>query len=151
MHSKAERHLVIREIIGSATVASQDELRRLLKRRGTAVTQATLSRDMKEIGILWVNTPGGGHYALPPVDEQPLYPPVLENQIVAVQANECLVVVHTHPGSANIVAEFLDRLHAPAILGTVAGDNTVLVIPRAVRHTPEVVEFIKTTLRKGID
>ncbi len=149
MLSKEQRLFAIREIIGSTDVQSQDELRRLLKRRGASVTQATLSRDMHEIGVVRVNNPDGGRYALPSADARPLPAPTLGAQVLSMTANEVRIVIQTISGSASIVAEFVDRQKYHGIIGTVAGDNTVLVVPRSVRKTLEVLEYLKTTLIKG--
>ena len=149
--SKEQRLFTIREIIGSEAVQSQDELRRLLKKRGASVTQATLSRDMHEIGVVRVNSPEGGRYTLPSMENLPLAGPTLGAQVLSMVANEALIVVQTTSGSASIVAEYIDRQKYQGIIGTVAGDNTVLVVPRAVRKTQEVLEFLKTTLIKGND
>jgi transcriptional regulator of arginine metabolism len=149
MLSKEERLFAIREIIATGAVRSQDELGRLLKRRGASVTQATLSRDMREIGVVRVGGADGGRYTLRPADEMPA--PSLASQVVSIVANESMVVVHTLSGSASIIAEIIDRLKSPRIIGTVAGDNTVLVVPRSAGRTPEVIAFLKTTLIKGLD
>ncbi len=151
MLSKEQRLFTIREIIGTTAVQSQDELRRLLKRRGASVTQATLSRDMHEIGVVRVNSPDGGRYTLPSVENLPLPGPTLGAQVLAMTANEALIVIQTVSGSASIVAEFIDRQKLHEIIGTVAGDNTVLVVPRSVRKVHEVLEILKTTLIKGND
>jgi transcriptional regulator of arginine metabolism len=131
MISKSERHFAIREILGRSPVTSQDELRRRLRQRGVAVTQATLSRDMREIGVLWVNRPDGGKYELQ-TEEVHLPQATPGLQVLSIVANECLIVIHTLPGSASIVGEFIDHRKLRDVVGTVAGDNT-LVSSRAVR------------------
>lgn len=148
MISKDERQFAIKEIIGAGAVRSQDGLRKLLKKRGASVTQATLSRDLREIGAVWVNSHDGGRYTLQSAEELPLTS--FGSQVISIVANETMVVVHTLSGGAGIIAEIIDRLKSRNIIGTVAGDNTVLVVPRSARRTPEVIEFLKTTLIKGI-
>jgi transcriptional regulator of arginine metabolism len=147
--TKPERHFAIKEIIATATVASQEDLRRLLLKRGCRVTQATLSRDLKDIGIAWVAGPHGGHYSLQPAGDVQVLRPLVGAEIVTVQANECLVVIRTLPGAAGTVAEFIDFQRNPEILGTVAGDNTVLVIPRTVKKTRSLEHSLKHTLIEG--
>lgn len=148
MISKDERQFAIKEIIGAGAVRSQDGLRKLLKKRGASVTQATLSRDLREIGAVWVNNHDGGRYTLQGAEELPLTS--FGSQVISIVANETMIVVHTLSGGAGIIAEIIDRLRFRDIIGTVAGDNTVLVVPRSVRRTQDVVEFLKTTLIKGI-
>lgn len=150
MIAKNERLYAIREIIDERPITSQDELRRKLRARGIDVTQATLSRDMKEIGVMWVNSADGGKYELPADDAQ-APAPASPLQVLSIIANECLVVVRTLPGSANTVAEFIDHRKHRDILGTVAGDNTLLVIPRNNRKTNDVTTFLKSLLIKGME
>lgn len=143
---KQSRHYAIREIIGSRPIASQDDLRRELRRRGCVVTQATLSRDMKDLGVVRVTNGGGSRYALQPTSGTQSLRPIVGAEVTAITANESQVVVHTLPGCASIVGEYIDLLKHKAILGTVAGDNTLLVIPTSQRQTKNVVEFLKNTL-----
>ncbi len=150
MVSKGERLYAIREIIDSRPIASQDELRRRLRARGIEVTQATLSRDMKELGVLWVSRADGGTYELPGEESRlPASTPAL--QVLSIVANECLVVVHTLPGSASIIGEYIDHRKVRDIIGTVAGDNTLLVVPRSARKTNDVVNTLKSLLIKGME
>jgi transcriptional regulator of arginine metabolism len=151
MLTKLERQVAIREIIGDGSVSSQDDLRRRLLKRGYDVTQATLSRDMRELGVVWLSAQEGGKYALPGTGENlpPAVPP--GRLVVSFAANETMIVVLTLPGSASIVGEYLDHLKLPDILGTVAGDNTLLVIPRSMKKTQEVLKYLKIILFKGID
>ena len=72
-------------------------------------------------------------------------------QILSIVASECLVVVHTLPGSASIVAEYIDHHKVRDIIGTVAGDNTLLVVPRSTRKTNEVTAYLKSLLIKGTE
>jgi len=147
--TKQERHFTIKEIIGREVVASQEELRRRLVRRGCRVTQATLSRDMKDLGVVRVTTPDGGRYALQPAGEIQALRPLVGAEVVAIQSNETMIVVRTLPGCASTVGEFIDVLRHRDILGTVAGDNTVLVIPVSTRNTRAVEQFLKLKLIEG--
>jgi transcriptional regulator of arginine metabolism len=148
---KQSRHYTIREIIGAKPIASQDDLRRELRKRGCIVTQATLSRDMKDLGVVRMTSDGGSRYTLQPVpsgNTQALRP-IVGAEVLGIAANESLIVVHTLPGCANTVGEFIDMQKHEAILGTVAGDNTLLVIPASQRQTKNVVEFLKNKLIRG--
>lgn len=144
--NKTERIYAIRKIIASGAVASQEGLRRELAREGCRVTQATLSRDLKDLGASWVPGPGGGRYALTAPGTVPPLRSLLGASVTDIAANETLVLIRTLPGAAGTVAEFLDSQRLPGILGTVAGDNTVLVIPASVRKTDALRKLLLKTL-----
>jgi transcriptional regulator of arginine metabolism len=146
---KQSRHYTIREIIGARPIASQDDLRRELRRRGCVVTQATLSRDMKDLVVVRVTTDEGSRYTLQPAAGTQALRPIVGAEVLAIAANESMIVVRTLPGCANTVGEYIDMQSHEAILGTVAGDNTLLVIPASHRQTKNVVEFLKNKLIRG--
>ncbi len=146
---KQSRHYAIREIISAKPIASQDDLRVELRRRGCVVTQATLSRDMKDLGVVRVTTGEGSRYTLQPAAGTQALRPIVGAEVLAIVANENMIVVRTLPGCANTVGEFIDMQKHDAILGTVAGDNTLLVIPTSQRQTKNVVEFLKNKLIRG--
>ena len=147
--SKTARHFAIKEIIGNTAVASQDELRLEMKRKGFDVTQATLSRDLKEMGVARVSSGEGMHYILQPAGELRILRPLVGAQVLSIVASETLIIVKTLPGSANVVGEFVDTLHPVDIIGTIAGDNTLLVIPQSQRKTSRVLQFLKQRLIEG--
>jgi len=146
---KQTRHYAIREIIGARPIASQNDLRRELRRRGCLVTQATLSRDMKDLGVVRVSTDEGSRYSLQSDAGSQTLRPIVGAEVLSISSNEAMIVVHTLPGCANTVGEFIDMQKHEAILGTVAGDNTLLVIPSSQRQTKNVVEFLKNKLIRG--
>lgn len=126
MSSVAERRQTIRALIASRPVATQEELRELLAARGHAVTQATLSRDLAQLGARRAAQPDGGTmYELAEAPRVPL----LRDLVRAVDDNGSLVVIHTTAGAAMVVASTLDRAHLPEALGTIAGDDTIFVAP----------------------
>ncbi len=147
--SKQPRHFAIKEIIGSRTVGHQDELRHELKKRGFSVTQATLSRDLKGLGVGRVAFGDGMKYVLQPAAEAQILKPIVGPQVLSIKANEAMVVIRTLPGSASVVAEFLDTVDNEDIIGTIAGDNTLLVIPRTKKKTSGIVKFLKAKLIEG--
>jgi transcriptional regulator of arginine metabolism len=147
--NKQERRFAIREIINAVGVRSQEELRRHLGKRGFRVTQATLSRDMRDLGVGKVSTGRGVRYMLPSEAEARVLKPIVGAEVVSIAANESMIVIRTLPGCASTVGEFIDVRPNPDILGTVAGDNTLLVIPSSTRKTPEVLRFLKHTLIEG--
>ncbi len=147
--TKQERQFTIKEIIAARPVASQDELRQELRRRGCKVTQATLSRDLQELGVMRVPSDMGMRYALQPLSEMRVLRPLVGAEVLAIVASECLVVVKTLPGAASTVGEYVDMDNSPDIIGTVAGDNTLLVIPASHRRTSAVVTYLKNKLTQG--
>jgi transcriptional regulator of arginine metabolism len=141
---KAGRHARIVELLAGRSVRSQAELARLLAQAGTHVTQATLSRDLDELGAVKLRTPDGGlPVYIVPEDGSPLTarsrddaPPVrlarlVGELLVSAEANGDMVVLRTPPGAAHYLASALDRAGLPQILGTIAGDDTILVVVRA--------------------
>jgi transcriptional regulator of arginine metabolism len=148
---KHVRQFTIKEVIDSMPVTSQDELRVALKKRGMSVTQATLSRDLKELGVSWVSTGSGGRYVLQPqISEVAVMRPIVGPQVISIKANESMIVIHTYPGSASVVAEFIDAEAPPDIIGTIAGDNTILIIPQTHRKTKQLLQFLKDKLIEGV-
>jgi transcriptional regulator of arginine metabolism len=144
--TKGARHYAIREILGRATITNQEDLRLLLRRRGFRVTQATLSRDMKELGVARVVSGGKTVYAIQPTGGSRLLRPIVGAEVLSIEANECVIVVRTVPGAAGTVGEYIDVQNDGAILGTVAGDNTLMVIPRSTRNIKQVLGTLKHTL-----
>ncbi len=150
----AQRLNVIREVLASSPVASQDELRRKLRRRGIHVTQATLSRDIHELRL----SKGPGGYSLPngngsvsaiaasEEDQPPSLTEMIDSFGVRVRHAMNQVVVTTVMGGAQPVAAALDREEWPEVVGTIAGDDTVLVICSDPRHATEVQARLRTML-----
>ena len=137
--TKAARQARILELLEAAPVPSQTELGRLLADSGVAVTQATVSRDLEELGAVKVRTPAGMAYAVPPegrprqgtaeaVDAR--LGRLLEELLVSAEPTGPFVVLRTPPGGANLLGSALDRAGLPDVAGTVAGDDTVLLITR---------------------
>ncbi len=147
--TKQARQFAIKEIISSGPVSSQDELRLELRKRGFKVTQATLSRDLKELGVGRVASGNGARYMLQLAAELQILRPLVGAEVLSISANESVIVVHTLPGCANAVGEFLDSLKNPDVIGTIAGDNTLLVLPASQRKTKQVTVFLKEKLSEG--
>ena len=150
---KVQRHNAIREVLASSNVTNQDELRRKLRRRGFAVTQATLSRDIHEMRL----SKGPGGYSLPWVNGSAADSEVIDDgppSVAEVMAGFGLrvrhamnqVVVGTVMGGAQPVAAALDHEAWPDVVGTVAGDDTVLVICSDPRHALQVEAKLKAIL-----
>jgi transcriptional regulator of arginine metabolism len=149
MISKQARYYAIKELVSTQSVANQEELRRELRRRGIAVTQATLSRDLQTLGVNHAPMGGKRIYVLQPDAEVQSLRPVVGAEVVSIAANESLVVIRTLPGCASTIGEYVDLLKSPDIIGTVAGDNTLLIIPGSGRRTKKVRDFLKRQLIKG--
>ncbi|MGQ0624524.1 MAG: arginine repressor [Sporichthyaceae bacterium] len=142
--TKAARHRRIIELLGRTQVHSQSELAALLAEHGLAVTQATLSRDLDELGAVRIRAADGALvYAVPGEggDRTPRVAPdvgvhenrlarVAEELLVCAEASANLVVLRTPPGAAQFFASVVDGAALPGVLGTIAGDDTVLVITR---------------------
>jgi transcriptional regulator of arginine metabolism len=127
------QHRVIR-LLEQHAVVSQQQLVELLAAEGVVATQATVSRDLEELGAIKVRAAGGESvYAIPELPKEQRAPEehlrrVLGEWVVEVAHSANLVVLRTPPGSAHVVGSALDRAALPAILGTVAGDDTLLVV-----------------------
>ncbi len=144
--SKNLRQSVIKQLILTRHMRTQEELAAALQRRKIHVTQATLSRDLADLGVSRVHTTAGFHYALPPAGTAETLRELVGTQILTVEANETLVVVRTLTGHAHAVGVYLDGLGHPDILGTIAGDDTVMVIPTTVKKTHAVAEHIRNSI-----
>lgn len=147
--SKHDRHAQILKVLRSNRVASQEALRELLHERGTEVTQATLSRDIRELRLVKVpGADGAGHYSLP--DEWENTPPLeslLPTLFQSVEGVDHLLVVRTMKGGAQTVAAGIDWEEWPEILGTLAGDDTILIILR----DPSTLPLIQGRIERMAD
>ncbi|HSJ16100.1 MAG TPA: arginine repressor [Longimicrobiales bacterium] len=136
--NKQQRLAAIRELVHSHRVASQEHLRELLAQRGFDVAQATLSRDIRELRLVkGADSEGRMHYTLPPEgrDAGPALTRLLPALFIGAEGTGNLLVVKTLVGGAQAVAEALDWEEWPEVLGTLAGDDTILVILRDAEHT----------------
>ena len=145
---KQQRHLAIKQIIVSRTINTQTELASAMRKEGFKTTQATLSRDMKELGIAWVYTPSGAKYMLHPEQEEERLTTLISLEVEHIESNETTVVVKTLPGRAQGVAEIIDHLRLPSVLGTIAGDNTVFILPRSIKNIKETVQALHDLLAR---
>jgi len=141
--TKQQRQMIIRELIVSNHISSQDELSRMLRRQRVEVTQATLSRDLREMRIARMPEDNGVRYVLPEVTEGKKLRRVVQEEIVQIQGNECVILIKTLPGRAPGVGVFIDHLRHPEILGTVAGNDTLLVVPANMSKTQAVIDFLR--------
>jgi len=137
-YTKKRRHQALRDILASGRIGDQAELRAALRKRGFPATQATISRDIRELGVIKAPAgPGRSVYRAPAAG--PAAPPSLEaarkrlallfrDFVTGVDGASHLIVVKTTPGNASGVASLIDGFQRPGILGTVAGDDTILIV-----------------------
>lgn len=133
--TRAERERRIRDILGRHAIETQDDLVERLRQEGLAVTQATVSRDIKRLGLVKVPLSGGrSQYVAPerpsPADVLRRLQHAVTEYVLSVDAGDDLVVIHTLTGRANAVAAAIDEMQWPDVVGTVAGDDTILIVPR---------------------
>ena len=154
---KVPRLIAIEKIIGSNDIASQEELIKKLKKEGIVCTQATLSRNLRQLGVLRVpNDKGGYRYSLPGNSGPGMGIPANLGIVSAIrsiiEANS-MIVMKTIPGHANSVAVTIDSSGRFEIAGTIAGDDTLLIIPRdniSVSNIHDCLEMIFPGLHKQI-
>ena len=148
---KSLRHSKIKEVIEKYNIETQEELADILKNEGIDVTQATVSRDIKELMLIKVPSSDGKYrYAFPP-DRNMLYSQarmerIFQDSIMGIDYSENLVVLKTLPGAAQSVASTIDYVRWNEIIGTVAGDDTIMVIVKPASAAPEIVERFKKLL-----
>jgi transcriptional regulator of arginine metabolism len=147
MNSKIERHSQIKRIILENKISSQDELLESLRKGGFELTQATLSRDLKEmrVGKLADTTRGSIyvlHEQLNQTRQQSNVPSFPINSVLSVTFSYQLCVIRTFPAFASTVATYIDSSRLPEIAGTIAGDDTILVIPREGYTQKEILKSL---------
>ena len=141
---KPKRHAMILKLIAAENIETQEELATMLSAQGFNVTQATVSRDIKELRLIKVLT-GEGKYKYATVEKaesdlQERFIRLFGNCVVSITSAGNLIVVKTMAGSAAVAAEAIDSMKWPEIAGSIAGDNTVFV---AVREGKSVSDIIK--------
>ena len=148
---KAKRQALIREIVESQSIQTQEELAEALRAHGMVVTQATVSRDIKEMHLLKVLSDDGGYrYATMERNEQGVNDRLirmLSDSVVEINSANNLIVIRTLPGSAHVAGEAVDSLHWAEILGTIAGDNTILVIVRSNEEVEAVIRRFRALIK----
>ncbi|HNW86160.1 MAG TPA: arginine repressor [Candidatus Limiplasma sp.] len=148
---KSSRQNAILEVIREKDIETQEDLADELRRRDFKVTQATVSRDIRELRLLKVLSANGTYkYATADKPENGLserFHRIFSESVLSMSHAYNQVLIKTLPGSANVAAEMLDSLRWPEILGTLAGDNTILMIVRTVEEVEVVLRRIDDMLR----
>jgi transcriptional regulator of arginine metabolism len=127
------RRALIVELVRTRHVATQGDLRDLLRARGHDVTQATLSRDLAKLRARRVSLPSGGTaYEIEGFqarDGEPAQLAAMAALVIGIREGAAIVVIHTRPGAAQAVAALLDQARVESIIGSIAGDDTIFVVP----------------------
>jgi transcriptional regulator of arginine metabolism len=150
MSSKLKRLNRIKEILNSKNIPSHESLVKLLSEEGIQVTQATLSRDFAELGVIRTFTEYGPRYILDAHESGKQIAKLIGFEILSVEHNESVVVIRTLAGRAQGIAHFIDRLNNSEVLGTIGGDDTVLVIPSSQKSIQNLIELIKKMMTEQI-
>lgn len=141
--NKGQRHIKIRELISNTDIETQDDLVARLRGDGYNVTQATVSRDIKELHLVKVPMIDGRYKYSLPADQR--FNPMqklkraLVDSFVGIDHSENLIVMKTLPGNANAVGALIDNLDWENIMGTICGDDTILIICKEKEYSPEIV------------
>ena len=150
MRGKLERQRQIRKIIAEQKVANQEELSALLAQHGFDVAQATLSRDIRELRITKVHDDVGYYYRLPAPGNASSVPrhgtDILVDSIERLEFSGQLAVISTLPGHANMIAAIIDAQRPKQVLGSLAGDDTVLLVLREGSSHAEVTGALDVLL-----
>jgi transcriptional regulator of arginine metabolism len=148
---KAFRQGLILELVGREAITSQEQLRKRLRGRGVNVTQATLSRDIAELAL--AKHAADGAYRVPgvngsgPVEPESALRAAVAEYVRGIDRVRELVVIRTAPGQAGILGIAIDRAALPEVAGTVAGDDTLLIIVRTVKRARTFVQTIEDWAR----
>ena len=148
---KARRQMKVQEIISREIVRTQEELADKLRLAGFEVTQATVSRDIKEMGLIKVPCASDDYrYAVsaevPPSNLYDRLKRLMRETVVSINDSENLIVIRTIPGNAHALAAVLDKSNWEEVIGTVAGDDTILLVIKAKEVVSLVLERLTASL-----
>ncbi len=149
---KSVRHAMIKDILSHEVIETQDDLANALRERHVEVTQATVSRDIKELMLIKIPIGDGRYRYGAPMKESVIFTRervrrLFQDTVTGVDCSENIIVVKTLPGGANTVASVLDHASWDEIIGTVAGDDTILVVVKPKEAVEEVVGRIEELMR----
>ncbi|MBC5627530.1 arginine repressor [Clostridium sp. NSJ-6] len=140
---KSKRHNKVLEIINQSEIETQEELAEELKKNGFDVTQATVSRDIKILKLVKMQSSSGKYRYVAPTQEErglndKLYS-ILKNAAISAEKVDRFVVLKTLTGAASAVAEAIDNLYTEDVAGTIAGDNTIFILVRTDEKAEELI------------
>jgi transcriptional regulator of arginine metabolism len=149
--TRARRALII-ELVRTRHVATQGDLRDLLRAKGHDVTQATLSRDLAKLGARRVSLPSGGTaYEVDGFQARPAsessHIATMASLVLGIREGAAIVVIHTRPGAAQAVAALLDQARLDSIIGSIAGDDTIFVVPERRVTTATLARTLRRLLQ----
>lgn len=143
MASKLVRQSKIKRILSERIISNQEQILKLLHNEGVTITQATLSRDFADLGVIRTFTKLGVQYSISSNDYGKEIEKLVGLEILNIASNESLIVLRTLAGRAQGVAHYIDRLNKVEVLGTIAGDDTVLVIPDKAKNISVIIKLLK--------
>ncbi len=148
---KILRHAKIKEIVEQQVIETQEELAESLRSHGIEVTQATVSRDIKELRLIKVPTGDGRYRYAYPMEQSLLFSQsrmerMFRDSVVAIDYSENIIVLNTLPGGGQAVAATIDHAKWPEVIGTVAGDDNILVVVKPAQAAPTVADRFRGLL-----
>ena len=151
MTSTDSRLAALRRLLSEGELSTQDELRAQLASQKFKVTQSTISRDLRRLGaVKAIDANGQTVYRLPEEGAAPVVAARrLADMLLDIEHNGSIIVMHTTPGSASLIARHLDQVRPGGILGTIAGDDTIFVAPAAGKSLKSVCEIILQSMQDG--
>ncbi len=150
---KRFRYTKIKEIVQSRPIETQEELAKALQEEGIEVTQATVSRDIKELMLIKVPTSDGHYrYALSPEQNMLMsknrMARLFQDSIVRVDSAFNQIVIHTLPGSASMVASAIDHAKWESVIGTIAGDDTIVIFSNNMDMVPQLTKLVVSLMKE---
>ena len=138
----------LRKLLDEGSLSTQDELREKLEKMDFAVTQSTISRDLRKIGAVKAIDPSGRTvYRLPDDNSAPVAAAsALRDHVLDIRTNGAIIAIRTSPGSASLLARHIDYALSKEIIGTLAGDDTIFVAPASIREIRQTIEAIERSL-----
>ena len=146
MSSKLVRQNKIKRILSDRIISNQEQILKLLINEGVTITQATLSRDFADLGVIRTFTNLGVQYTLSSTDYGKEIAKLVGLEILNIANNENLIVLRTLAGRAQGVAHYIDRLNREEIMGTIGGDDTVMIIPNKLSNIPKILDILKNLI-----
>jgi transcriptional regulator of arginine metabolism len=150
MYSKTHRQNRIKELLKEKIFCNQEELVKTLSEEGIEATQATLSRDFQELGVVRTSAAEGSRYTLNVEEAGNQIRKLISFEILSVEFNEMVIIVRTLAGRAQGVAHYIDKLNSKLILGTIAGDDTIMIVPSSTKNIADIVQLMNKIMNAEI-